>query len=163
MLRQCSLRLATPLARPAAASARPFASLSSGDNVAWHYVDAKGQVVGRIATQIATILRGKHKPTFAPNEDCGDYVVVVNANDVVLTGKKREEKMYYWHTGYPGGLKKRTAKEQFIRKPETVLEKAVKGMLPKNRLQALQMKKLRIFAGPEHTHGDKIAGKASLF
>ena len=130
---------------------------------AWYVIDAQDQVLGRLATRVATVLRGKHKPTFAPNEDCGDYVVVVNASEVVLTGNKRNDKMYYWHTGYPGGIKQRTAKEQFVRKPETVLEKAVKGMLPSNKLRARQMKKLRIFAGEDHKHQDMVGSKASIF
>jgi large subunit ribosomal protein L13 len=109
-----------------------------------------------LATQIATVLRGKHKPTYAPNVDCGDYVVVINAQDVVLTGKKVQQKLYRWHTGHPGGLKQRTAKEQLERQPTKVLRSAVHGMLPKNKMRAVQGNKLKIFAGNEHPHAAQI-------
>ena len=129
---------------------------------AWHLVDAKGQVVGRLATRIAAILRGKHKPTYNPQEVHGDNVVVVNAADVVLTGDKREKKLYQWHTGWPGGFRERTARQQFDRKPEEVLRKAVVGMLPKNRLSKQQAKMLRIFPGEEHPHKTQVGGKPPL-
>ena len=129
---------------------------------AWHVVDARGQVVGRLASRVASILRGKHKPTYNPQELCGDNVVVLNASDVVLTGDKREKKTYYWHTGYPGGLRQRTAAEQFDRKPEEVLRRAVWGMLPNNRLRKKQARMLRIFPGEEHPHGPQILGKDPL-
>ena len=122
----------------------------------WHLVDARNQVVGRLATQISGILRGKHKPTFSPNFDCGDYVVVINAKDVKFTGKKVEDKMYTWHTGYPGGIKQIPVKEQLDRKPEEVLRKAVMGMMAKNNLRKIVGTKLRIFPGEEHTHYDML-------
>ncbi len=119
----------------------------------WVLIDAEGLVVGRAATIIANRLRGKHKPTFTPHMDCGDYVVVVNADKVVLTGKKRTDKVYHWHTGYPGGIKSRTADKILDgRFPERVLEKAVERMLPGRSLKRRQMTHLRIYAGPEHPH-----------
>ena len=130
----------------------------------WHLVDAKNQVVGRLATQIVQILRGKHKPTFTPNYDCGDYVVVINAKDVKLTGKKVQDKLYTWHTGFPGGLKQIPVKEQLDRKPEEVLRKAVLGMLAKNNLRNIIARKLRIFPGSLHLHIDKLPeGTQSVF
>ena len=134
------------------ASPKKLVDVVSNAQRPWHLVDAKGQVVGRLAARIATVIRGKHKPTYSPNVDCGDYVVVINAKEVVFTGKKMDQKLYRWHTGYPGGLKQRTAKEMMARRPEEILRKAVKGMLPKNKMQALQLKKLRIFAESEHPH-----------
>ncbi|CEG43540.1 ribosomal protein l13 [Plasmopara halstedii] len=127
-----------------------MSKIAQASKVMWHVVDAKGQVLGRLASQLAPILRGKHKPTYAPNADCGDYVVVINAKDIVLTGNKWNNKLYRWHTGHPGGLKQRTAKELLERKPEQVLRKAVYGMLPRNRMRALQDKKLKIFMGETH-------------
>jgi large subunit ribosomal protein L13 len=122
----------------------------------WHLVDARGQVVGRLATQLVHILKGKHKPTFSPNYDCGDYVVVINAAEVKLTGNKVEDKKYRWHTGYPGGLKERTATQQLARNPEEILRKAVLGMMAKNNLRNLISTKLRIFPGENHLHVDKL-------
>lgn len=113
-------------------------------------VDAKGQVVGRLASQIARVLMGKDKPTYAPNRDGGDVVVVVNAGDVEFTGRKWDQKLYRWHTGYPGGLKERTAKDQQARRPGEVLRAAVMGMLPKNNLRRSMARKLRIYPGPDH-------------
>nr|WP_290667282.1 50S ribosomal protein L13 [Ardenticatena sp.] len=118
----------------------------------WWVVDAEGKTLGRLATQIATILRGKHKPYYTPHVDCGDYVIVINAEKVAVTGKKLDQKIYYRHSGYPGGLKQRTLREQLQRHPELVIEKAVKGMLPKNRLGRKMFKKLKVYAGPEHPH-----------
>ena len=118
----------------------------------WYVVDAADQTLGRLATQIATLLRGKHKPTFSPNLDGGDFVIVVNAEKVSVTGKKREEKRYYRHSGYPGGLRSRTLEEMLERRPEEVLRLAVKGMLPRNRLGRQQLRKLKIYAGPDHPH-----------
>lgn len=118
----------------------------------WWVVDAEGKTLGRLATQIATILRGKHKPYYTPHVDCGDYVIVINAEKVAVTGNKLDQKMYYRHSGYPGGLKQRTLREQLQRHPELVIEKAVKGMLPKNRLGRKMFKKLKVYAGPEHPH-----------
>jgi len=118
----------------------------------WYLVDAQDKVLGRIATQIANILRGKNKPVFTPYADAGDFVIVTNAEKVRLTGKKLENKCYYRHTGYPGGLKTRTAQEILQKKPEELIELAVKGMLPKNRLGRKLMKKLKIYAGNVHPH-----------
>ncbi|MDV6013088.1 50S ribosomal protein L13 [Haloechinothrix sp. LS1_15] len=119
---------------------------------AWHVIDAKDVVLGRLATEVATLLRGKHKATFAPHVDTGDFVIVVNADKVVLTGRKREQKFAYRHSGYPGGLRKRTFGELLDTKPERLVEKVVKGMLPKNKLGRAQAKKLKVYAGPEHPH-----------
>lgn len=130
--------------------------IANASKVAWHVVDARGQVLGRLASQLAPILRGKHKPTYAPNVDCGDYIVVINAREIVLTGNKWDGKLYRWHTGHPGGLKQRTARELFERKPEDVLRKAVFGMLPKNRMRALQDKKLKIFLDEHHDFVEQV-------
>ena len=124
----------------------------------WYVVDATGKTLGRLATQVATVLRGKNKPTYTPHVDCGDYVIVVNADKVVLTGNKLEDKKYYNHSGYPGGLRERTAKEMIEKYPEEMARKAVKGMLPKNRLGRAMYKKLFVYAGSEHKH---IAQKPS--
>ena len=119
---------------------------------AWYVVDAEGQALGRLATQVATVLRGKHKPQFTPHIDTGDFVVVVNAEKVAVTGKKLDQKIYYRHSGYPGGLRSRPLRDELQRRPTEVLRKAVKGMLPRNRLARAQIKKLKIYAGPEHPH-----------
>jgi large subunit ribosomal protein L13 len=118
----------------------------------WYLIDAEAKTLGRLATQIADLLRGKGKPMYTHHIDTGDFVVVVNAEKVHVTGKKLEQKIYYRHSGYPGGLRERTLAEQLERRPEEVLRKAVKGMLPKNRLAAQQLNKLKIYAGPEHPH-----------
>jgi len=118
----------------------------------WLIVDAKDQRLGRLATRIADSLRGKTKPDFTPHIDTGDFVVVVNAERIAVTGKKLDDKIYYRHTGYPGGLKQRTLAQMLDKKPEEVLRLAVKGMLPKNRLGRAQLKKLKIYAGPAHPH-----------
>ena len=118
----------------------------------WLIVDAKDQRLGRLATRIADNLRGKTKPTYTPNIDTGDFVVVVNAERIAVTGHKMDNKIYYRHTGYPGGLKQRTLAEMMAKKPEEVLRLAVKGMLPKSRLGRAQLKKLKIYTGPEHPH-----------
>jgi len=115
-------------------------------------VDANEKVLGRLATEIAVILRGKNKPIFTPHMDAGDYVVVVNAEKIHLTGNKLEKKIYYRHSGYPGGLKMKTAKEMLDEKPERLLMLAVRGMLPKNSLGRRQLTKLKIFTGPNHNH-----------
>lgn len=119
---------------------------------AWHVIDAEDVVLGRLATEVATLLRGKHKPTYAPHVDTGDFVIIVNADKVALTGNKREQKFAYRHSGYPGGLRKRSFGELLDTKPERLLEKVVKGMLPKNKLGRAQAKKLKVYAGPEHPH-----------
>ena len=116
----------------------------------WYLVDAEGKTLGRLATEIATVLRGKHKVTFTPHVDGGDFVVVVNAEKVVLTGKKLDQKMYRYHTGYVGGLKEITYREMMAKKPEKVVELAVKGMLPKGPLGRSMFTKLHVYAGPEH-------------
>ncbi len=119
---------------------------------AWHVVDAEGLVLGRMASEVARLLRGKHKPIFAPHLDTGDHVIVVNASRVVMTSGKAETKLAHRHSGYPGGLRSRTLREQLARRPEEVVRKAVKGMLPRNRLGRAQLGKLKIYAGPEHPH-----------
>ncbi|MBM4261346.1 MAG: 50S ribosomal protein L13 [Deltaproteobacteria bacterium] len=118
----------------------------------WFIVDAQGKVLGRMATEIGKVLRGKHKPTFTPNMDAGDFVIVVNARGVKLTGKKLEDKIYYRHTEYPGGIRERSATEMLNEKPEQLVRLAVKGMLPKNRLSRKLMTKLKVYAGAEHPH-----------
>jgi large subunit ribosomal protein L13 len=118
----------------------------------WHLIDAKDQVVGRVATQIADLLRGKLNPKFTYNTDSGDYVVVINADKVKFTGNKWEDKDYFWHTNFTGGIKKRSAKEQLAKHPELILMEAVKGMLPKNTLGRKQLTKFKVFAGETHDH-----------
>ena len=118
----------------------------------WYVVDAEGKTLGRLATEVATVLRGKHKPTYTPHMDCGDYVIVVNADKVEVTGKKRKEKIYKRHTGYPGGLREITFEKLIARKPEEIVRHAIKGMMPKGRLGRQMYKKLKVYAGPEHNH-----------
>jgi large subunit ribosomal protein L13 len=118
----------------------------------WLVVDATGKTLGRLATQIADTLRGKRKPEYTPHCDVGDFVIVVNAEKVSVTGNKRQEKRYYRHSGFPGGLRSRTFEEMIQRRPEEVLRLAVKGMLPRSRLGRQQLRKLKIYAGPEHPH-----------
>ena len=118
----------------------------------WYLVDAEGKTLGRLATQIADTLRGKRKPQYTPHVDTGDFVIVVNAEKIRVTGNKLDQKRYYRHSGYPGGLRSRTLREQLDRRPTEVLRVAVKGMLPKNRLARQQITKLKIYAGPEHPH-----------
>ena len=118
----------------------------------WLLVDAEGQTLGRLASNVAFLLRGKHKTNFTVNADCGDNVVVINAEKVVLTGDKMETKIYIHHTGYPGGQRETTPREFLAKKPERLVEKAVKGMLPKNKLGNAMFKKLFVYAGPEHPH-----------
>ena len=118
----------------------------------WVVIDATGQTLGRLATQIADTLRGKRKPEFTPHCDVGDFVIVVNAERITVTGKKMDEKRYYRHSGYPGGLRSRTLAEMLERRPEEVIRKAVKGMLPRTRLGRAQLRKLKVYAGPEHPH-----------
>jgi large subunit ribosomal protein L13 len=120
---------------------------------AWHVVDADGMVLGRLATQIASILRGKHKPIYQPNMDTGDFVVVVNAAKVRVTGSKESDKNYYHHSGYPGGLRTTSLQAVRARFPERIIEHAVKGMLPHNALGKQMYSKLRVYAGPTHKHG----------
>jgi large subunit ribosomal protein L13 len=118
----------------------------------WHVVDATDVVLGRLATQVAVLLRGKHKATFAPHVDTGDFVVVINAEKVALTGNKRADKLAYRHSGYPGGLRATPIGELLAKRPERVVEKAVRGMLPKTTLARGQMRKLKVYAGSEHPH-----------
>jgi large subunit ribosomal protein L13 len=118
----------------------------------WVVIDAEGQTLGRLATEIANTLRGKRKPEYTPHCDVGDFVIVVNAERISVTGKKLEEKRYYRHSGYPGGLRSRTLSEMLDRRPEEVIRKAVKGMLPRTRLGRAQLRKLKVYAGPDHPH-----------
>jgi large subunit ribosomal protein L13 len=118
----------------------------------WLVVDAAGQTLGRLATQIASTLRGKRKATYTPHVDTGDFVIVVNAEKIAVTGKKLTEKRYWRHSGYPGGIRSRTLEEQLRRRPEEVIRHAVKGMLPRTRLGRKQLTKLKVYAGPEHPH-----------
>ena len=119
---------------------------------AWFVVDAEGQTLGRLATSVATVLRGKHKPTYSPSVDCGDFVIVVNADKVAVTGKRLEQKRYYRHSLYIGGLKEISLRDQLQQHPERVIESAVRGMLPKNALGRKMFKKLKVYAGGEHPH-----------
>lgn len=118
----------------------------------WYVIDAEGKPLGRVASKAAHMLRGKHKPTFTPHIDCGDYIIIVNAEKVLLTGNKLNDKKYYNHSMYAGGLRERTAKEMIQRYPEEMIERAVKGMLPKGRLGRQMYKKLFVYEGPEHKH-----------
>ena len=118
----------------------------------WLVVDATGKTLGRLATQLADILRGKRKPEYTPHVDVGDFVIVVNAERISVTGNKRAEKRYYRHSGYPGGLRSRTLEEMLARRPEEVIRLAVKGMLPRTRLGRAQLRKLKVYAGPDHPH-----------
>ena len=128
--------------------------MQSKENVArnWYVIDAKDVALGRVAAKAASMLRGKHKVTYTPYVDCGDYVIIVNAEKVVLTGNKLEDKKYYNHSGFPGGLRERTAKEMINNYPEEMVERAVKGMLPHNRLGRQMAKKLFVYEGSEHAH-----------
>jgi large subunit ribosomal protein L13 len=118
----------------------------------WYVVDAQGLTLGRLATQIADVLRGKRKPTYTPHIDTGDFVIVVNAEKIAVTGNKRADKLYHRHSGYPGGLRTRTFEQMITRRPEEVIRIAVKGMMPRNRLARKQLTKLKVYAGPQHPH-----------
>ena len=118
----------------------------------WYVVDAQGKTLGRLATEIARRLRGKHKPEYTPHVDTGDFIVVINAEKVRVTGKKPTDKVYHWHTGYIGNMKSITLEKQLAKAPERVIQRAVKGMLPKNPLGRSMFKKLKVYAGPEHQH-----------
>ena len=131
---------------------RTFSPKPADIERAWHVVDADGLVLGRLATEVARVLRGKHKPIFAPHIDTGDFVVVVNADKVVLTANKADKKIVYRHSGYPGGLREQRYSDLFASKPEEAVRRAVRGMLPKNTLGRAMLKKLKIYAGPEHPH-----------
>jgi large subunit ribosomal protein L13 len=118
----------------------------------WYVIDAEGQTLGRLASRIAPILRGKHKPTYMPHLDCGDFVVIVNAEKVHVTGRKLDQKFYHRHSGYPGGLTSISLRDQLAKHPDRVLQSAIKGMLPKTKLGRRMLKKLKVYAGPEHPH-----------
>ncbi len=122
----------------------------------WHLIDLKGKVLGDASVEIARLLMGKHKPTYTPNVDNGDYVVVINVNDVVVTGRKAENKIYYRHSGIPGGFRQETFNEAMEKHPEKIIEHAVKGMLPKNRMQIPRLRRMKAFAGAEHSYKDKF-------
>ena len=119
----------------------------------WFVVDAQGKTLGRLATRVASVLLGKHKPEFAPHMDVGDFVIVVNADKIHVTGRKMDQKKYYRHSGYPGGLSEITLRDQLVRYPTRAVELAVRGMLPKNRLGRQMLRKLKVYASPEHPHG----------
>ena len=125
----------------------------------WHLVDVSGRVLGQVATEISQLLMGKNKPTFTPNVDGGDYVVIINAKDVVVTGNKPARKMYYRHSHLPGGITEATFEEMIAKKPTEVIERAVYNMLPKNKLRALRMARLKIYADAEHTHASQLGSK----
>lgn len=131
---------------------RTFAPKKGDIEKKWWLVDAQGKTLGRLATEIATLLRGKKKPEFAPHLDCGDFVVVINAEKVQVTGRKMEQKKYYSHSGYPGGLKVKTLKEVLEKKPEEAIQRAVRGMIPKGKLGRAVYKKLKVYRGPAHPH-----------
>jgi len=131
---------------------KTFVAKESEVDKKWYLVDAEGKVLGRLATQIAMRLRGKHKPIFTPHADTGDFIVVINADKVLLTGNKWNNKVYYRHSGYMGGLKIRSAKKLVETKPQEIIRHAVRGMLPKNSLGRRQLKKLKVYAGPKHPH-----------
>jgi len=118
----------------------------------WVIVDAKNIPLGRLASQVAARLRGKHKPVFTPNVDCGDFVIIINADKIVLTGKKFDDKRHFWHTGYPGGIKSRTYGDLLTNEPEKMLQVAVKTMLPRNKLRKRYLAKLKVYSGSEHPH-----------
>ena len=128
----------------------------------WYVVDAEDMVLGRLSTEVARILRGKHKPTFAPHMDMGDHVVVINAEKVVLTSNKADQKLVYRHSGYPGGLKSRTFAEALALKPEEGVRRAVRGMLPKNRLGRQMLTKLKVYAGPNHPHSAQMPERLDI-
>jgi len=131
---------------------RTFVTKPAEVERSWYVVDAEGQTLGRLASKIAEILRGKHKPIYSPSVDCGDYVIVINAEKIHVTGNRMDQKKYYRHSGYPGGITEITLRAQLDKFPTRVIESAVKGMLPKNVLGRQMMKKLKIYAGPEHQH-----------
>jgi large subunit ribosomal protein L13 len=131
---------------------RTFQATAQDRERSWYVVDAQGKTLGRLATQIADVLRGKRKPTYTPHVDVGDFVIVVNAEKIAVTGNKREKKLYWRHSGYPGGIRSRTLGDLLEKRPEDVIRRAVKGMLPRNRLARQQLRKLKVYAGPEHPH-----------
>jgi large subunit ribosomal protein L13 len=128
----------------------------------WYVVDLEGKVLGRAAAEIARVLRGKHKPIYTPSVDTGDFVIVLNADKVKLTGNKMADKIYHRHTGFPGGIRSISAEKLLVKKPEMLIEKAVKGMLPKNKLGRQMFKKLKVYAGPEHPHAAQMPKELAL-
>ena len=142
--------------------AKTYSQKSSEVSREWYLVDASELTLGRLSTKIAELLIGKAKPTYTPHIDNGDYVVVINAKDAVVTGKKETDKIYYRHTGFPGGIKDARLEEVRDKFPERIIENAVKGMLPKNKLQDERMKRLRVFAGSEHTHSAQSPKKVEV-
>ena len=135
---------------------RTFSPKNSDIQRVWHEVDADGAVLGRLAAEVARVLRGKHKPIFAPHVDTGDHVIIVNATGVVMTAGKAEKKLKYRHTGYPGGIRSRTYREMLDKDPAETIRRAVKGMLPKGPLGAQMLKKLKVYAGPTHPHAAQM-------
>lgn len=131
---------------------RTYTPKNGDADAQWHIIDATDVVLGRLASQAATLLRGKHKPTFAPHQDMGDFVIIINADKVAITGDKAAKKTYYRHSGFPGGIKSITFEDMMQRYPTRAVEQAVKGMIPHNKLGAAQLKKLRVYAGAEHPH-----------
>ena len=135
---------------------KTYAVKPSDIHAAWHVIDAAGRPLGRVATEVASLLRGKHKPIFTASMNVGDHVIVINASQVAVTGKKLDSKYYHRHSGYPGGLTSVLLKDMLAKFPERVIEKAVRGMLPKNRVGADQFRNLRVYAGPDHPHAGQI-------
>jgi large subunit ribosomal protein L13 len=135
-----------------ATAMRTYQATSQDRERVWYVVDAENKTLGRLASQIADVLRGKRKPTYTPHVDVGDFVIVVNAEKVAVTGDKREKKRYWRHSGYPGGIRYQTLGTLLEKRPEEVIRRAVKGMLPRNRLARQQLRKLKIYAGPDHPH-----------
>jgi large subunit ribosomal protein L13 len=131
---------------------RTYSAKASELQPRWYVVDAEGKILGRLATEIAQVLRGKHKPMFTPNLNCGDFVIVINAEKIRVTGRRLDQKIYYRHTQYPGGLRQETLRQALERHPERVIKRAVKGMLPHNRLGAAMLRRLKVYAGPVHPH-----------
>jgi large subunit ribosomal protein L13 len=147
-----SSTLFCPAAQAAFLDMKTYVATPESRERNWLVVDASGQTLGRLATRIADALRGKRKPEYTPHVDTGDFVIVVNAEKIAVSGKKREKKRYYRHSGYPGGLRSRTLEEMLARRPEEVIRLAVKGMLPRTRLGRAQLRKLKVYAGPDHPH-----------
>lgn len=141
---------------------RTYSAKPSEISKKWHVVDAEGQTLGRLASEVARLLLGKHKAIYTPNLDTGDFVVVVNAEKVRLTGQKADSKVYYHHSGYPGGLRRVAYRERIAKAPAKVIESAVRGMMPKGPLGRAQMKKLKVYAGPEHPHEAQAPEKFAL-
>ena len=140
---------------------KTYSTKASDIHRQWHLLDASGEILGRLATQIATLLKGKHKAIYAPHMDTGDFVVVVNASKVLVTGKKAEQKMYYHHSGYPGGLKSESFNRMIEKHPMRVIEHAVKGMLPHNRQGRAMLRRLKVYAGDTHPHQAQTGLKVS--